>query len=126
MYETPCGPIRHYRRCWQWGQIDGFGLGIRGAKDLADNAIDGVPESEYIIYREVYALYRTTEALNDAKKRMDSVELLRRLNKMLDVFANQQKEKGVHGFVVREVRSGAEVVEVVWKDCKWSGRWDDG
>jgi hypothetical protein len=75
------------------------------------------------IYREVYSLYSTTDALNNPTKRKDIVEFVRALNKTLDVFANKPKDKGVFDFVARAVGMDAPVVEKVWVDHKWSGTW---
>jgi ABC-type nitrate/sulfonate/bicarbonate transport system substrate-binding protein len=108
------------------GAIDAFGVWEPavelGAEALGANAITFQNAS---IYREVYSLYSTTDALNDPAKRKDIVEFVRALNKTLEVFAEQPKEKGVYGFVSKEVGVDENVVEAVWADHKWSGRWGD-
>ncbi|KAF1848393.1 periplasmic binding protein-like II [Cucurbitaria berberidis CBS 394.84] len=108
------------------GAIDAFGVWEPavelGAQTLGPNAVIFQNAS---IYREVYALYSTTEALDDPKRRKDIVEFVRALNKTLDVFANEPKKAGVYDFVAKEVGMDASVVEAVWDDHKWSGRWDD-
>ncbi|KAI8939064.1 hypothetical protein NX059_004903 [Plenodomus lindquistii] len=107
------------------GEIDAFGIWEPSAElsvqNLGDNAITFQNAS---IYREVYALYSTTGALNDPRRREDIVEFVRALNKTLDVFANQPKQAGVYDFVAKQVGMDAGVVEDVWADHKWSGRWD--
>ena len=107
------------------GTIDAFGVWEPavelGAQALGSNAILFQNAS---IYREVYALYSTTDALNDPTRRKDIVEFVRALNKTLDVFANQPKQNGVYDYVAKQVGMDASVVEAVWADHKWSGRWD--
>jgi ABC-type nitrate/sulfonate/bicarbonate transport system substrate-binding protein len=113
------------------GNLDAFGIWEPvvelGANALGSNAIVFQNAS---IYREVYALYSTTDGLNNKAKRSDIIEFVKGLNKTLDIFADQQKEKGVYDFVAKQVGSDAGVVEAVWADHKWGGigggRWDDG
>jgi ABC-type nitrate/sulfonate/bicarbonate transport system substrate-binding protein len=106
------------------GTIDAFGVWEPavelGAQALGSNAITF---QNATIHREVYSLYSTTDALNNPAKRKDIVEFLRALNKTLDVFAHQPKEKGVYGFVSKQVGVDEPVVESVWADHKWSGTW---
>ncbi|KAH7091195.1 hypothetical protein FB567DRAFT_268232 [Paraphoma chrysanthemicola] len=108
------------------GGLDAFGVWEPavelGARALGANAITFQNRTAY---REVYALYSTTDALNNVAKRKDIVEFVRALNKTLDVFANQPKEKDVFNFVSGQVGVDEKVVESVWEDHKWSGRWDD-
>jgi ABC-type nitrate/sulfonate/bicarbonate transport system substrate-binding protein len=107
--------------------IDAFGIwepaAELSARALGENAIMFQNAS---IYREVYALYSTTEALGNAAKRKDIVEFVRGLNRTLDIFAGRPKEKGVYDYVAKKVGSDADVVEAVWADHKWSGIWDSG
>ncbi|KAF2845401.1 hypothetical protein T440DRAFT_460350 [Plenodomus tracheiphilus IPT5] len=107
------------------GSIDAFGIWEPsvefGVQNLGKNAITFQNAS---IYREVYSLYSTTDALNDPKRRKDIVEFVRALNKTLDVFGNQPKQAGVYQFVAKQVGMDAGVVEDVWADHNWSGRWD--
>lgn len=108
------------------GTIDAFGVWEPavelGAEALGANAITF---QNATIYREVYSLYSTTDALNNPAKRKDIVEFVRALNKTLAVFAEQPKEKGVFDYVSKEVGVDEPVVEAVWADHKWSGRWGD-
>ncbi|RYO37843.1 hypothetical protein AA0111_g2273 [Alternaria arborescens] len=108
------------------GSLDAYGMWETsvelGAMALGDNAITFQNAS---IYREVYALYSTTEALDDPSKRQDTVGFVRALEKTLDVFAHRPKENKVFDFVAKAVGADAEVVEAVWDDHKWGGRWDD-
>ncbi|KAH7081605.1 hypothetical protein BKA63DRAFT_540617 [Paraphoma chrysanthemicola] len=108
------------------GSLDAFGVWEPavelGARALGANAITFQNRT---VYREVYALYSTTDALNNVAKRKDIVEFVRALNKTLDVFANQPKDKGVFNFVSGQVGVDEKVVESVWEDHKWSGRWND-
>ena len=108
------------------GSLDAYGMWETsvelGAMALGDNAITFQNAS---IYREVYALYSTTEALNDPSKRQDIVGFVRALEKTLDVFTHRPKENKVFDFVAKAVGADAEVVEAVWDDHKWGGRWDD-
>lgn len=106
------------------GTIDAFGVWEPavelGAEALGSNAITF---KNATIYREVYSLYSTTDALNNPSKRKDIVEFVRALNKTLEVFAEQPKEKGVYDFVSKEVGVDEPVVEAVWNDHVWSGTW---
>jgi hypothetical protein len=106
------------------GAIDAFGVWEPavelGAEALGANAITFQNSS---VYREVYALYSTTDALNNPSKRKDIVNFVRGLNKTLEVFAGQPKEKGVYEYVSHQVGVDEGVVERVWGDHKWSGRW---
>jgi ABC-type nitrate/sulfonate/bicarbonate transport system substrate-binding protein len=106
------------------GSIDAFGVWEPavelGARALGSNAITF---QNATIYREVYSLYSTTDALNNPSKRKDIVEFVRALNKTLDVFANKPKQSGVYDFVSKEVGVDEPVVESVWADHKWSGGW---
>jgi ABC-type nitrate/sulfonate/bicarbonate transport system substrate-binding protein len=124
--KAPCGD-KTLPQMLAKGQLDAFGIWEPavelGARPLGDNAITFQNAS---IYREVYALYSTTDALNNPAKRKDIVEFVRALNKTLDIFTNQPKQKGIYDFVAKQVGSDAGVVEAVWADHKWSGRWDDG
>jgi ABC-type nitrate/sulfonate/bicarbonate transport system substrate-binding protein len=124
--EAPCGD-KTLPQMLVKGQLDAFGIWQPavelGARALGDNAITFQNAS---IYRKVYALYSTTDALNNLAKRKDIVEFVRALNRTLDVFANQPKEKGVYDFVAGKVGSDAGLVEAIWRDHKWSGRWDGG
>lgn len=108
------------------GAIDAFGVWEPavelGADALGSNAIVFQNAS---IYREVYSLYSTTEALNDPKRRKDVVAFVRALEKTLDVFKNKPKEAGIYDFVAKSVDMDAHVVEAVWGDHKWGVRWDD-
>lgn len=122
--KTPCAS-NTFPSQLKSGAIDAFGVWEPavelGAQALGSNAITFQNAS---IYREVYALYSTTDALNDPSRRKDIVEFVRALNKTLDVFANKPKENGVYDFVAKAVGMDAPVVEAVWGDHKWSGRWD--
>jgi ABC-type nitrate/sulfonate/bicarbonate transport system substrate-binding protein len=106
------------------GSIDAFGVWEPavelGAQSLGSNAITF---QNATIYREVYSLYSTTDALNNPAKRKDIVNFVRALNKTLEVFAHPPKE--VYDFVSKEVGVDEPVVESVWADHKWSGRWGD-
>jgi hypothetical protein len=106
------------------GAIDAFGVWEPavelGVEALGENAVTFQNAS---VYREVYSLYSTTDALNNPAKRKDIVEFVRSLNKTLEVFAKESKEKGVFGYVSKEVGVDEGVVERVWGDHKWSGRW---
>ncbi|CAO2654320.1 Nn.00g110530.m01.CDS01 [Neocucurbitaria sp. VM-36] len=108
------------------GAIDAFGIWEPavelGAQALGQNAIIFQNAS---IYREVYSLYSTIDALNDSKRRKDVVEFVRALNKTLDIFTNEPKKAGIYDFVAKKVGMDASVVEAVWGDHKWSGRWDE-
>lgn len=107
------------------GAIDAFGIWEPavelGAEALGQNAVLFQNAS---IYREVYALYSTTDVLNDPTKRKDVVEFVRALNKTLDVFTNEPEKDGIYDFVAKAVSMDAPVVKAVWGDHKWSGRWD--
>lgn len=124
--KTPCGADTYPEQINR-GSLDAFGIWEPavelGVQALGSNAVTFQNAS---IYREVYSLYSTTEALNDPKRRKDIVEFVRALNKTLDVFTNQPKPAGVYDFVAKTVGMDAIVVEDVWKDHKWSGRWDNG
>jgi ABC-type nitrate/sulfonate/bicarbonate transport system substrate-binding protein len=80
------------------GAIDAFGIW----EPAVELGIESLGPSNVVVfqnssvYREVYALYRTTDALNDPGKRKDIVEFVRALNKTLDVFTNMPKEKGIY------------------------------
>jgi hypothetical protein len=76
------------------------------------------------VYREVYALYSTTDVLNDPTRRKDVVQFVRALNKTLDIFAHGPEKAGIYDFVAKQVGMDATVVQAVWGDHKWSGRWD--
>jgi ABC-type nitrate/sulfonate/bicarbonate transport system substrate-binding protein len=106
------------------GSIDAFGVWEPavelGAQALGSNAITF---QNATIYREVYSLYSTTDALNNPARRKDIVNFVRGLNKTLEVFANRPKD--VYGFVSKQVGVDEPVVESVWADHKWSGRWGD-
>lgn len=106
------------------GTIDAFGVWEPavelGAETLGSNAVVFQNAS---IYREVYLLYSTTDALNNPAKRKDIVEFVRALNKTLDVFTHTPKESGVFGFVSNAVKVDEPVLEKVWGDHKWSGTW---
>ncbi|KAF2822798.1 hypothetical protein CC86DRAFT_72112 [Ophiobolus disseminans] len=106
------------------GSIDAFGI-WEPAVELGADAIgsNAILFQNASIYREVYSLYSTTDALNNPAKRKDIVEFVRALNKTLDVFANKPKENGVYDYVAKEVGMDAPVVESVWVDHKWSGTW---
>tara|TARA_R110002003_G_scaffold433_11_gene19785 strand:- start:9856 stop:10725 length:870 start_codon:yes stop_codon:yes gene_type:complete len=108
------------------GTLDAFGVWEPavelGAQGLGANAITFQNRT---VYREVYALYSTTDALNNACKRKDIVEFVRALNRTLDVFANQPKEKGVYDYVSNQVGVDEKVVEGIWEDHEWSGSWGD-
>jgi ABC-type nitrate/sulfonate/bicarbonate transport system substrate-binding protein len=123
--KTPCGSDTMPAQL-KAGTIDAFGVWEPavelGAQALGANAITF---QNATIYREVYALYSTTDALNNPAKRKDIVEFVRALNRTLDVFARQPKEKGVYDYVSKEVGVDEAVVESVWADHKWSGRWGD-
>lgn len=107
------------------GAIDAFGIWEPavelGAQALGPNAVLFKNAS---IYREVYALYSTTEALNDPKRRGDIVEFVRALNKTIEVFSKDAEKAGVYDFVAKEVGMDARVVKAVWGDHNWSGRWN--
>lgn len=106
------------------GAIDAFGVWEPsvelGADALGSNAFLFQNAS---VYREVYSLYSTTDALNNPAKRKDIAEFVRALNKTLDVFANKPQENKVYDFVAKEVGMDASIVERVWGDHKWSGVW---
>lgn len=106
------------------GSLDAFGVWEPavelGAQALGSNAITF---QNFTVYREVYSLYSTTDALNNPSKRKDIVEFVRALNKTLDVFAN--KPSTVYDFVSKEVDVDEPVVQSVWADHKWSGTWGD-
>jgi ABC-type nitrate/sulfonate/bicarbonate transport system substrate-binding protein len=108
------------------GSLDAYGIWETsielGAMALGNDAIIFQNAS---IYREVYALYSTTEALSNPSKRRDIVEFVRALDKTLDIFSHQPKEKNVFDYVAKTVDTDTEVVEAVWKDHKWDVRWDD-
>jgi ABC-type nitrate/sulfonate/bicarbonate transport system substrate-binding protein len=108
------------------GTIDAFGVWEPavelGVQALGSNAIVFQNAS---IYREVYALYSTTDALNDPARRKDIVAFVRALNQTLEVFAQQPKEKGVYAYVSKAVGVDEGVVESVWKDHRWSGTWGE-
>jgi ABC-type nitrate/sulfonate/bicarbonate transport system substrate-binding protein len=133
-YTTPSGNVCMKTPCasdtlpaqLKAGTIDAFGMWEPavelGAQALGSNAITFQNAS---IYREVYALYSTTDALNNATRREDIVAFVRALNQTLDVFAQQPKEKGVYNYVSKAVGVDEAVVESVWKDHKWSGTWGE-
>jgi ABC-type nitrate/sulfonate/bicarbonate transport system substrate-binding protein len=106
------------------GTIDAFGV-WEPAVELGVEALgaNAVTFQNSTIYREVYSLYSTTDALNDPAKRKDIVEFVRALNKTLDVFTNKPKEDGVYDFVSKAVGVDVPVLEKVWEDHKWSGTW---
>jgi ABC-type nitrate/sulfonate/bicarbonate transport system substrate-binding protein len=103
-------------------QVDAFGIWEPavelGAQALGNNAVVFQNGS---IYREMYALYSTTDKLNDPAKRKDIVAFVRALNQTLDVFTN--KGESVYGFVAGQVGMDAKTVGDVWVDHKWTGRW---
>jgi ABC-type nitrate/sulfonate/bicarbonate transport system substrate-binding protein len=107
------------------GVIDAFGIW----EPAVELGIESLGPSNVVVfqnssvYREVYALYSTTDALNDPGKRKDIVEFVRALNKTLDVFANMPKEKGIYDYVAGKVGMDESVVEKVWGVHTWSGRW---
>ncbi|CAI4218056.1 unnamed protein product [Parascedosporium putredinis] len=94
--KAPCGQGT-LPQMLQAGQIDAFGLW------------------------EMYALYTTAEKLADARIRADIVEFVRALNQTLDVYNNDPKK--VFARVAELVRSDADVVEAVWPEHLWTGRW---
>ncbi|KAF2198742.1 periplasmic binding protein-like II, partial [Delitschia confertaspora ATCC 74209] len=104
------------------GAVDAFGVWEPtvelGAKLLENKAVIFQNAS---IYREVYALYSTTEKLNDKKTRADIVTFVMALNHTLDVFS--KGGDSVYGFVADRVGVDKGVVKDVWKDHKWSGIW---
>ncbi|EAT89608.2 hypothetical protein HBH56_017100 [Parastagonospora nodorum] len=106
------------------GTIDAFGV-WEPAVELGAEALgsDAVIFQNASIYREIYSLYSTTDALNDPTKRKDIVEFVRALNKTLNVFTHTPKESGVYGFVSKAVKVDEPVLEKVWGDHKWSGTW---
>ncbi|KAH7390722.1 hypothetical protein BKA66DRAFT_510769 [Pyrenochaeta sp. MPI-SDFR-AT-0127] len=110
----------------QSGAIEAFGIWEPavelGAQALGPNAVLFKNAS---IYREVYALYSTTEALSDPRRRSDIVEFVRALNKTINVFDKDAEKADVYGFVAREVGMDVPVVKAVWGDHKWGGRWDN-
>lgn len=119
--KAPCGQGT-LPQMLQAGQIDAFGLWEAapelGARALGDNHIffqNGT------VYREMYALYTTAEKLADARIRADIVEFVRALNQTLDVYNNDPKQ--VFARVAELVRSDADVVEAVWPEHLWTGRW---
>ncbi|KAF2016789.1 periplasmic binding protein-like II [Aaosphaeria arxii CBS 175.79] len=121
--KAPCGSGT-FPAMMSGKQIDAFGVWEPavelGAKALGDDAVIFQNGS---IYREMYALYTTTDKLNDPAKRKDIVEFVKALNRTLDVFNN--KPESVYQFVANEVGSDAKVIADVWEDHKWSGRWGD-
>ncbi|KAH8727877.1 hypothetical protein GQ44DRAFT_676918 [Phaeosphaeriaceae sp. PMI808] len=123
--KTPCGQDTMPAQLAA-GATDAFGVWETsvelGAQALGSNAI---LFQNATIYREVYALYSTTDALSNPTRRKDIVEFVRALNKTLDVFANDPKKNGVYDYVGKAVGVDEPVVEKVWSDHKWSGKWDD-
>jgi ABC-type nitrate/sulfonate/bicarbonate transport system substrate-binding protein len=107
------------------GAIDAFGIW----EPAVELGVESLGPSNVIVfqnssvYREVYALYSTTDALNDPGKRKDIVEFVRALNKTLDVFANMPQEKGIYTYVAGKIGMDESVVEKVWGVHKWSGKW---
>ncbi|KAF2865767.1 hypothetical protein BDV95DRAFT_632148 [Massariosphaeria phaeospora] len=124
--KTPCAantfPAQLARR-----DIDAFGvwepaveLGIR-----ALGAGNAAVFQNASLYREVYSLYATTEALGNAAKRKDIVAFVRALEKTREVFAAPTST--VFEFVGREVGVERGVVEalvefLVEEDAYLAGR----
>ncbi|KAF2031112.1 hypothetical protein EK21DRAFT_100044 [Setomelanomma holmii] len=106
------------------GSIDAFGIWEPavelGARELGVNAITFQTRT---VHREVYALYSTTDALNNTSRRKDILEFVRALNKTLDVLANQPKEKGMYDYVSGLVGVDEKIFESVWADHAWTGQW---
>ena len=118
---APCG-AGTLPQMLQNGQIDAFGLWEAapelGARALGENHIFFQNGS---VYREMYALYTTEEKLANPTIRADIVEFVKALNQTLDVYNNNPKE--VFAKVAQLVRSDADIVEAVWPEHLWTGRW---
>ncbi|KAH7117697.1 hypothetical protein B0J11DRAFT_441862 [Dendryphion nanum] len=101
-------------------QIDAFGIWEPavelGVQALGNNAITFQNGS---VYREMYALYSTTEKLNDPSKRKDIVAFVRALNQTLDVY--NKNPESVYKFVASAVGMDSKVVADVWEDHGWTG-----
>lgn len=134
-YSTPSGSFCMKAPCasntlpseLKAGTIDAFGT-WEPAVELAAQALgsNAIIFQNASVYREVYALYSTTDALNNPSKRRDIVAYVRALNKTLDIFANRPKENGIYNYVAKEVGMDATVAETVWSDHKWGGTLDNG
>lgn len=91
-----------------------------GARVMGDNAIIFQNET---VYREVYALYSTTDKLNNPSTRKDILEFVRALNQTLDVFRNPTED--VYKYVADKVKMDVPTLKTVWSDHKWLGPWKD-
>lgn len=122
--KAPCGS-NTFTAQLKSGAIDAFGI-WEPTVELAADALgsNAIIFQDASVYREVYSLYSTTEALDDPKRRKDIVEFVRALNQTLDIFTHKPKEAGIYDFVAKSVGMDAPVVEAVWKDHKWGVRWD--
>lgn len=121
--KAPCGRGT-YPNMITSGQIDAFGIWEPavelGAQALGDDAVLFQNRS---VYREVYSLYTTQEKLDNPATRKDILAFVSALNKTLDVFTNDPES--VYATVAAAVGMDVEVVEAVWPEHKWTGRWGD-
>ncbi|PKS10370.1 hypothetical protein jhhlp_002121 [Lomentospora prolificans] len=119
--KPPCGQGT-LPQMLQGGQIDAFGIWEvapeLGARALGDDHIFFQNGS---VYREMYALYTTEEKLANPTIRADIVEFVKALNQTLDVYNNNPS--AVFAKVAEWVRSDADIIEAVWREHLWTGRW---
>lgn len=110
----------------QAGTIDAFGV-REPAVELGVEALgaNAITFQNATVYQEAYLLYSTNDALYDTARRRDIVDYVRALNKTFDVFKNKPRESGVYDFVSKAVGVDEPVVEKVWPDHEWTGRWGD-
>jgi ABC-type nitrate/sulfonate/bicarbonate transport system substrate-binding protein len=121
--KTPCGSGTFPQQLSSKA-VDAFGV-WETAPELAAQALgnNAVIFQNASVYREMYALYTTTQKLNDPAKRKDIVEFVRALNKTLDIFTNKPDDT-IYRTVGSAVSVDPGVVKSVWKDHLWTGRWD--
>ena len=119
--KTPCG-TNTFPTMLKNKKIDAVGI-WEASPELAAHALgsDAIVFQNASIYREIYSLYSTTQKLNDPAKRKDIVAFVRALNQTLDLFNDKPEE--VYGFVAKEVSMDKDVVQAVWKDHWWVGKW---
>jgi ABC-type nitrate/sulfonate/bicarbonate transport system substrate-binding protein len=119
--KTPCGSDT-FPTMLKNKQIDAVGI-WEVSPELGVEALgsDAIVFQNASIYREIYSLYTTTQKLNDPAKRKDIVAFVRALNQTLDLFNDKPEE--VYDYVAKQVGMDTKVVQAVWKDHWWTGKW---
>lgn len=115
---APCGPGT-LPAMLKRGEIDAFGC-WETAPELAIEDLGEAGVSVFknaTLFREIYSLYATAEALADTEKRAQIVRYIKSVNETLELFKKTPEE--VLPFVSNTINVPETVLGKVWKDHVW-------